>query len=143
MRPALAVSAVIGLVATTALASRGPVNLVATPAVKAALRASFLKAHPKFVAAKVRGPLKGQTYYGRYRGVEYALAVFSIPRLGTTDQPELFRRVRPAAWRDRGDTGGEVCPPWVPLPLLRLWGFVKSSYTVVKGKRAYCYVPRR
>jgi hypothetical protein len=134
---------VVALAASPALASGGPVNLVATPAVKAALRASFLKAHPKLAAAKVRGPLHGQTYYGRYRGVEYALAVFGIPRLGTTDQPELFRRVPPASWHDRGDTGGEVCPPWVPLPLLKLWGFVRSSYTVVKGKRAYCYVPRR
>src|SRR5438876_9070133 len=95
----------------------GPVNLVATPAVKAALRASFLKAHPTLRAAKMRGPIRGQTYYGRYRGVEYALAVFSIPRLGTTDQPELFRRVPAGPWHDRGDTGGEVCPPWVPLPL--------------------------
>ena len=134
--------AVLAIGVTPALASGGPVNLVATPAVKTALRASFLKAHSRLAPAKVRGPLKGQTYYGRYRGVEYALAVFSIPRLGTTDQPELFRRVPPGRWHDRGDTGGEVCLPWVPLPLLKLWGFVKSSSSVVKGKRVDCYVPK-
>lgn len=144
MKPRLlVVCCLLALAAPAALARGGPVNLVATPAVKAALRAAFLKTHSTLAPAKVRGPLKGHTYYGRYRGVEYAVATFSIARLGTTDQPEIFRRVPPQAWKDRGDTGGEVCPPWVPLPLLKLWGFVKTSYTVVKGKRVYCYAPPR
>ena len=46
---------------------------------------------------------------------------FSIPRFGTTDQPELFRRPAGALWRDLGDTGGDVCPPYVPLPLIKVW----------------------
>lgn len=96
-------------------------NLVATPAVKAALRAAFVHAHPRYTAAQVRGPAKGRTYYGRYGGVEYALAVFSIPLFGTQDQPELFRRKAGGAWQDRGDTGGDVCPGWLPLPLLKVW----------------------
>ena len=29
----------------------------------------------------------------------------------------------------------------IPLPLIKLWGFVPSSYSVVKGKRVYCYAP--
>ena len=127
--------------APVAAAGGGPVNLVATPAVKSALRAAFLKAHPTLAPSRLRGPIKGETYYGRYGDAEYALAVFSVPLTGTTDQPELFRRPAGARWRDLGDTGGEVCPSWVPVPLLRLWRFVKSSYSVVDGKRVYCYAP--
>jgi hypothetical protein len=111
----------VGLLATPAGAADGARNLVATPSVKAALRTAFLHAHPKLPPAKVAGPLKGRTYYGSYRGREYALAVFSIPRFGTTDQPELFRRPAGGAWRDLGDTGGDVCPPYVPLPLIKVW----------------------
>ena len=140
---ALVVVAVLTIGVTPALASGGPVNLVATPAVKAALRAAFLKTHSTLALTRVKGPLKGRTYYGRYHAVLYAVATFSIARLGTTDQPELFRRVPPRAWKDLGDTGGEVCPPVIPLPLIKLWGFVKTSYSIVKGKRVYCYAPRR
>jgi hypothetical protein len=127
---ALVVVVALAIAASTALASGGPVNLVA-------------KTHSTLAPTRVKGPLKRTTYYGRYHGVLYAVATFSIARLGTTDQPELFRRVPPRAWRDLGDTGGEVCPPVIPLPLIQLWGFVKTSYSIVKGKRVYCYAPRR
>jgi len=144
---ARAVVVLVALAVASAAAAIGaqlalrPVNLVATPAVKAQLRAAFLRAHPIYAPARVRGPIKGRTYYGRYGSKEYALAVFSVPRTGTTDQPELFRRPRGGAWRDTGDTGGEACPPYVPLPLIKLWGFERSSYTIVGGKRVYCYAP--
>lgn len=134
---------IVGAGAAMAAVHVQPVNLVATPTVKAQLRSAFLRAHRGYAPAKVRGPLKGRTYYGRYGKKEYAVATFSVPLTGTTDQPELFRRPRGGAWRDLGDTGGEVCPPYVPLPLLRLWGFARTSYTIVDGRRVYCYAPRR
>ena len=55
--------------------------------------------------------------------------------------PEVFQRPTGGHWADRGDAGGEICPPAIPLPLVKLWGFVPSSYSVVKGKRVYCYAP--
>ena len=121
IRRLLCVLGSAALLASPALAGNGARNLVATPSVKAALRAAFLKVHPKLPPAKVAGPLKGRTYYGSYQGKEYALAVFSIPRFGTQDQPELFRRPAGGTWRDLGDTGGDVCPPYVPLALIKVW----------------------
>ena len=118
-----------------------PVNLVATPTVKAALRHAFLTAHRQYAPRGVKGPLKGGTYYGRYGPFEYALAIFDVPRTGTTDMPELFRRPAGGRWRDQGDTGGEVCPPFVPLPLIKLWGFKPTSYITRHDKRWYCYAP--
>lgn len=119
----------------------GPRNLVATPRVKAALRSGFLTKHPTLPPASVRGPLRGLTYYGSYRGTEYAVATFSIPRFGTQDQPEVFRRPAGGRWNDLGDTGGDVCPGVVPLPLLKLWHFVPTSQVSDSGKKEYCYGP--
>jgi hypothetical protein len=102
-------------------------NLVATPRVKAKLRASFLLAHHQYRQRRVKGPLKGTTYYGRYGSTEYAFAVFSVPRTGTTDQPELFRRPRNGLFRDLGDTGGEICKREVPLALIKVWRLHRSS----------------
>lgn len=99
----------------------GAVNLIAAPAVKAGLRTAFLAAHPHVKPRGVKGPLPGRTYYGGYRGREYAIATFSIPLVGTTDQPELFVRKAGGRWVDKGDTGGEVCPGWMPVQVIRIW----------------------
>jgi hypothetical protein len=81
-------------------------NLVATTAVKAALRRAFCS-HVTSGPCP-RGPLtsaKEKTYYGRVGVIEYAVAYFDV----SADQPEWFsRRVR-GTWHDRGDTGGELC----------------------------------
>jgi hypothetical protein len=113
-----------------------------TPKVKAALRAAFIRTHSNLTARSIRGPLRGRTYYGSYQGREYAVAVFSIPRLGTQDQPEVFRRPRAGVWRDLGDTGGDICPPTIPLPLLKVWNFQRSSTTESNGRSVQCYAPR-
>ena len=112
-------------IGTKAAATSGadPVNLRATPQVKRALRAAFLRAHPALDGRRVRGPLRGTVYYARLRATEWALATFWMPRVGTTDQPEVFsRRVR-GRWRDRGDTGGSLCA--VPRSVVRLWGLLR------------------
>jgi hypothetical protein len=96
-------------------------NLVATPAVKAALRAAHLARVPRSDRAATRGPLKGTTYYGAVGSWRYALATFSHPRVGTTDQPELFSKAPGRTWRDRGDTGGCLSKGIIPRALLRLW----------------------
>jgi hypothetical protein len=127
--------------APTHKAAPRPVNLVATSALKAQLRTTFLRLHNTLAPARVRGPLKGRTYYGRYGSTKYAVTTFSVDG-GTDDQPELFRRRSGGNWRDLGDTGGEVCPGRIPLPLIKLWGFVATSYSIVRGKRVYCYAPR-
>jgi len=110
--------------------------------VKAALRAAFIRTHSNLAARSIRGPLRGRTYYGSYQGREYAVAVFSIPRLGTQDQPEVFRRPRGGVWRDLGDTGGDICPPTIPLSLLKVWNFQRSSTTESNGRSVQCYAPR-
>ena len=120
----------------------GARNLAATLKVKAALRAAFIRTHSNLTAHAIRGPLRGRTYYGSYQRREYAVAVFSIPRLGTQDQPEVFRRPSAGVWRDLGDSGGEICPPTIPLPLLKVWNFQRSRPTEINGRSVQCYAPR-
>ena len=96
-------------------------NLVATAKVKAALRAAHLRTVPAADRAKTRGPLRGSTYYGSYGSRRYALATFSHPRVGTTDQPELFSKLPGHPWRDRGDSGGCLTKGVIPPALVRLW----------------------
>jgi hypothetical protein len=123
------------LVASVALAAAAvapgsaprAVNLIATPKVKAALRTAFLHAHKRYTSQQVKGPLKGTTYYGRYGQTKYAFATFSIPVLKTQDQPELFKRPSGRAWRDLGDTGGEICKRDVPLALIKVWKLKAGS----------------
>ena len=100
------------------LAAR-PVNLVVTPAVRRALRAAFIRAHPAVRPARIKGPLRGSVYYARYGRYEWALATFSLPLVGTTDQPEVFRRRVGGRWVDLGDTGGSLCA--VPRAVVSLW----------------------
>jgi hypothetical protein len=140
---AIAIVAVLASVAVPgAWSSGGARNLAATPKVKSALRATFIRTHSSLTARSIRGPLRGRTYYGSYQGREYAVAVFSIPRLGTQDQPEVFRRPSAGVWRDLGDTGGDICPPTIPLPLLKVWNFQRSSTTESNGRSVQCYAPR-
>jgi hypothetical protein len=100
---ALACSGGVAVARATTSVGGNAVNLVATPAVKAALRRAFCR-HVTSGPCP-RGPLKTaklRTYYGRVGVNEYAVAYFDV----IADQPEWFsRRVR-GTWRDRGDTGG-------------------------------------
>ena len=140
---AIAVVAVLASVGVpVAWTADGARNLAATSKVKAALRAAFIRTHSNLTAHAIRGPLRGRTYDGSYQGREYAVAVFSIPRLGTQDQPEVFRRPSAGVWRDLGDTGGDICPPTIPLPLLKVWNFQRSSTTESNGRSVQCYAPR-
>jgi hypothetical protein len=137
--------AVIAFASVAVLAARtaeGARNLAATPKVKAALRAAFIRTHSSLTASTIRGPVRGRTYYGSYGRREYAVAVFSIPRFGTQDQPEIFKRPVHGRWRDLGDTGGDICPATIPLPLLKLWHFQRSSTTESNGRSVQCYAPR-
>ena len=106
-----------------ALPAADAVNLRATPAVKRALRSTFLRAHPELDRARTRGPLRGTVYYARLGRAEWALATFWMPRVGTTDQPEVFSRRVGGRWRDRGDTGGSLCV--VPRAVVRVWGLLR------------------
>ena len=114
VRTAIAVVAMLASVAVPAAWSAGGVrNLAATPKVKAALRAAFIRTHSNLTARSIRGPLRGRTYYSSA-----------------------------GAWRDLGDTGGDICPPTIPLPLLKVWNFQRSSTTESKGRSVQCYAPR-
>jgi hypothetical protein len=119
MRAVLVLTALLAAASTAGAATPVARNLVATPSVKSALRATLLARLPVAERAKVRGPLPGRTYYGSYGATRYALAVFSFPRTGTTDQPEVFVKRPGTQWVDRGDTGG--CLAKIPAPLLRVW----------------------
>jgi hypothetical protein len=98
-------------------------NLALSTTGRDELRAAFLRAHPTSRPADVKGPLRGSVYYARYRGREWALATFSLPAVGATDQPERFRRPVGGRWKDLGDTGGPVSHAGFPCPVLRAWGF--------------------
>ena len=123
----LAATAAALAVASTGLATSSPRNLVATAAVKAQLRDAHLRLLPAAARKGVRGPLKGLTYYGSFGSTRYAIATFSVPGLGTQDQPELFSKPAGRPWRDRGDTGGCISSRIIPAPLLRLWGFERDT----------------
>jgi hypothetical protein len=94
------------------------------------LRRTLKRVHVKFQrksnpSISTKGPL-GRVYYGRCGSTFYALASFShrTPQqnLGTQDQPEHFTRAVHGRWRDKGDTGGDVCGT-APHELIQLWGF--------------------
>ena len=76
-------------------------------------------------AGSATGPV-GRVYVGRCGNLFYALASFNH-RVGTTnfglqDQPERFTRRPGGPWRDKGDTGGDVCNT-APKALIKKWGF--------------------
>jgi hypothetical protein len=118
----VALTIVIGsvLLSAPAGATAGCRNLVAAASVKAQLRAAYLDAHG--ARTRVKGPLAGSTYYGRCGTTRWAAATFSRPRVGTTDQPETFRRLSGHRWRDRGDDGA-FCK--VPRSLVAIWRLTK------------------
>jgi hypothetical protein len=85
------------------------------------LRADLRAAHAKLTDRPFSGPRKSETYAGRCGTRSYALASFKDRELGFGDQPERFTRRGSADWKDRGDTGGDVCFA-APKALLRIWG---------------------
>src|SRR3954453_8330624 len=87
----------------------------------ARLRADLRAAHSKLTDRPFSGPRKSETYAGRCGTRSYALASFKDRELGFQDQPERFTRRGSGNWKDRGDTGGDVCST-APNALLRLWG---------------------
>jgi hypothetical protein len=92
-------------------------KLANTPQLRAELRA----ANAKLANRPFAGPRKSQIYVGRCGPRSYALAWFKDRELGFQDQPERFTRRGSSLWRDRGDTGGDVCSA-APRALLRIWG---------------------
>jgi hypothetical protein len=85
------------------------------------LRAKLRAAHAMLTDRPFTGPRKSQTYVGRCGTRSYALASFKDRELGFQDQPERFTRRGSGEWKDRGDTGGDVCFA-APKALLRIWG---------------------
>jgi hypothetical protein len=86
-------------------------NLVAAPAVKAALRSAYVAAHP---GSQVGAPAPGRTYYGSYSGTRYAVATFGA-------YPTIFRTDVHGRWRVRRETHGGICTTVVPIDLIRVW----------------------
>jgi hypothetical protein len=137
---ALACSGGLAVARATTSVGGNAVNLVATPAVKAALRRAFCR-HVTSGPCP-RGPLKTaklRTYYGRVGVNEYAVAYFDV----MADQPEWFsRRVR-GTWRDRGDTGGDLCGQIPRSLVVGVWHFRYSSSVQDPrtGRWSKCYAP--
>ena len=107
------------LVAVGAPAARAarctPHNLVATAAVKAALRSAHHRVTPSDT-----GPRAGSVYYGKCGRTRWAMASFRHRNGGYDDQPESFK-LAPGKrrWRDLGDDG--ACQA-IPAQLRALWG---------------------
>jgi hypothetical protein len=121
--PVIVLSALLVLAVASAMPAAGTaasscVKLRPTKALKRGLRA----AHRRVTSRPFGGPRRGSVYYGRCGPTWYALADFKDFELGYQDQPERFRRRPHHRWKDRGDTGGDVCRA-APRALLRRWGF--------------------
>jgi hypothetical protein len=84
------------------------------------LRTELRAAHAKLTDRPFSGPRKSQLYVGRCGARSYALASFKDRELGFQDQPERFTRRGSGEWKDRGDTGGDVCFA-APKALLLIW----------------------
>jgi len=99
-------------------------NLAVTPAVRQAVRNAVITGEDRSLAKKTKGPLTGM-YYGDYQGVEYAVAAFSMPYTGTTDQPTLFVRLPHVPWfvsiTDLGGAGPLDQATVIPCPLRQVW----------------------
>jgi hypothetical protein len=97
------------------------VALKVTPAITAQLRRRLLTCYRGPDAGRIKGPLVGKVHLARYGGSVWAVATFSFPATGTTDQPERFiHKAGPHRWRDLGDTGGPLSDR-VPCAVLRAW----------------------
>jgi hypothetical protein len=115
-------------------------NLPMTEAVRANLVAAFAAARD-LDARFVAGTVPGSVYYGYDpgTGAYWALADFSAsnaarveherlqgtpndPYVAFQDGPMVLSQTTGTAWRLVTDTGGLVCTPPVPAPLLALWG---------------------
>jgi len=120
LKRALLATAAIAALVVAAPSTAGAAeckNLKVTDGLKADLRG----AHERITDRSFSGP-KGRVYYGRCGTKYYALARFKDAELGYQDQPERFTRSAGRSWKDRGDTGGDVCGT-APGALLRTWGF--------------------
>jgi hypothetical protein len=107
------------------------VNLPVTNALRTALRGVFLRRNPTLRSARVAGPLWGRACveameemfrsrcveYTRYRGWEYASALFVVD--GARPNEQTFTRRVGSLWRAAGRYG--YAPP-LPCPVLRAWG---------------------
>jgi hypothetical protein len=100
---------------------RAPAASCAKLANTAQLRAELRAAHARLTDRPFSGPRKSQIYVGRCGTRSYALASFKDRELGFGDQPERFTRRGSSDWKDRGDTGGDVCFA-AQKALLRIWG---------------------
>ena len=106
----------------------GPMNLVATPTVKEALRSAYLRAHPEVRTAQVGEPARGRTYYGDFMGTRYAVATFAT-------HPTIFRTDARGRWKLVRQTRGGICTEVVPLELVRVWW--------LEHRRGRCFVEPR
>jgi hypothetical protein len=96
-------------------------TLVVTPLATAALRRALLDCYRGPGKRRIKGPRAGTVHLARFGGYVWAIATFSLPATGTTDQPERFiRRVGRRQWRDLGDTGGPLSDR-LPCPVLTAW----------------------
>ncbi len=94
-----------------------PQNSLATPQVKAALRAAYLAAHP---GARADGPLPGHTYYSVHMNLGFAVATFD-------GRARVFVHAPKQHWKLVRDTYGTVCGWDVPTDVLaKAWWFPRS-----------------
>ena len=118
----VSLAAAVGLAAQPSFACGdgwAPMNLVATPRVKSALRSAYLAAHPGLSPAQVGAPVAGRTYYGSYSATHYAVATFSVD--GAPAYPTVLRTDARGRWHVRRQTHGGVCSDVVPVELIKVW----------------------
>jgi hypothetical protein len=96
-------------------------NLVVRPAVRADLRAAFVRAHPEISAARISGPVAGRTYYGSLADDRYAVVTFTVDT--HLRYPTILMRHdnRPDRWHVVRETRGGICGRFVPQPLIETW----------------------
>jgi hypothetical protein len=101
----------------------------------AQLRAELRAAHAKLTDRPFTGPRKSPLYVGRCGTRSYALGSFKNREFGFGDQPEPLTRRGSVQWKDRGDTGRDVCFR-APKALLRIWGLPTAAEAQPRVRRS-------
>lgn len=102
--------------------SSGAINLPATEALRRTLFRLVIRFKSRAEAATIHGPNPGTLYYGRYKGIQYAVADFTHDN--GDDLHQAFYLKTPNGWDYVPDVGGKPTDvTFVPCPLRRVWGF--------------------
>lgn len=107
--------AAIAVLAALTLGAPADAASCSNQKVTSSAKADILAAH-KGKATFVKGSL----FYGKCGSTYYAAATFTAKGVGTTDQPESFKKSG-GTWKDLGDGGCDPSNHQIPSSLKKIW----------------------